>query len=399
MRLYEFESKELARKYGIPVPNGEVVSSSKELNQFQEGFVKAQVLANKRMKSNGILFGKNKEEVEKAIDKLIGNFILNEKVKKVLVEERVKIKNEYYVSFAYDTISRSPVLIFTRHGGIEVEENGREVVKKIIDPLVGLQQWQARQAVIDAGFTKDSIAAVSDILFKIYNLFANEDARLVEINPLVETEDGKLVAVGMLVDLDDDASYKHQDRTYPPREVGLGRELTEREISVRKANEASYQGTIKYLELDGDIGFLAAGGGGSMECMDALLHLGGRPANYAEHSGDPPREKLYALTKAILSKSELNGLWIVGAIANFTRIDQTMAGIVDALTEVKPKFPIVIRRSGPFEKDGLQLVRDAAQKIGLDAEIYGSEISMTASAKIIVEKARKFKETRNDSLK
>ena len=204
------------------------------------------------------------------------------------------------------------------------------------------------------------------------------------------------MALGMIIDLDDDASYKHKDRSYSPREVGLGRDLTEREINVRKANETSYQGTIKYLELDGDIGFLAAGGGGSMESMDALIFLGGKPANYAEHSGDPPREKLYALTKAILSKPGLNGLWIVGAIANFTRIDQTMAGIVDAISEFKPKFPIVIRRSGPFEKEGLQIVREAAKKLNLNIEIYGSEVSMTSTAKIIVDRVTEFKRNKND---
>ena len=141
-----------------------------------------------------------------------------------------------------------------------------------------------------------------------------------------------------------------------------------------------------------DIGFLAAGGGGSMAAMDALMQWGGSPANYAEHSGDPPREKVYALAKAILSKPNLSGLWIVGAIANFTRIDQTMQGIIDALIEFKPKFPIVVRRSGPYEKEGLQMLKDAAALYNLDVEVHGSETAMTATAKTMAEKSKLFKE-------
>ena len=311
----------------------------------------------------------------------------------------MEIKKEYYLSMTYDTDSNSQVLVFSKFGGIDVEETAKEngFQKIRIDPLLGLQDWQARQAAIEAGFGNESIGKISSVLMKAYQLFSREDARLLEINPLAETEDSRLIAVGTLSDLDDDAAYKHKDRNYPPREVGLGRELNEREIEVKKANAEDYRGTVKYLELDGDIGFLAAGGGGSMACMDALIFAGGSPANYAEHSGDPPKEKVYQLTKAILSKKSLNGLWIVGAIANFTRIDVTMQGIVQALEEFKPKFPIMVRRSGPFEKEGLQMLRDAGQKYNLDLEIYGSEMPMTATAELIVKKAKKFKETHHDN--
>ena len=257
--------------------------------------------------------------------------------------------------------------------------------------MVGLQNWQIRRATIESGVNKDQLAQITEIMMKAYDLFCKEDARLVEINPLSETRDGKIVAVGLLIDLDDDASYKHKDRLYPPRQIGIGASA-ERERLVKEANIESYQGTVKYVEFDGDIGFLAAGGGGSLACMDVLLRNGGVPANYSEHSGDPTREKVYRLTKTILSKPGLNGLWIVGSIANFTRIDVTMQGIVDALIETNPKFPIVVRRSGPYEKEGLQILRDVAVKNSLNVEIHGSEVPITTTAKTIVQKSKQYKE-------
>ena len=392
MRLYEFEAKDLAKKYGIHVPKGEVISSSKELDILTEhGVVKAQTLNNRRLKSNGILFCTNREELKKSVDGLIGGAINNERVQKVLVEERVDTKKEFYASITYDSHHKTPVLILSKDGGVDIEDNGSDLAKIPISPMVGLQNWQIRRATIESGVNKDQLAQITEIMMKAYDLFCKEDARLVEINPLSETRDGKIVAVGLLIDLDDDASYKHKDRLYPPRQIGIGASA-ERERLVKEANIESYQGTVKYVEFDGDIGFLAAGGGGSLACMDVLLRNGGVPANYSEHSGDPTREKVYRLTKTILSKPGLNGLWIVGSIANFTRIDVTMQGIVDALIETNPKFPIVVRRSGPYEKEGLQILRDVAVKNSLNVEIHGSEVPITTTAKTIVQKSKQYKE-------
>ncbi len=395
MRLYEFESKQMLKKNGIKIPSS-ILSTSivSEIPFDGEVAVKAQVLANGRGKAGGVKLFSNLEEAKKFSNSLLGLILLKEKVKSVLIEKKIKTKSEFYISFLYDTDTQLPVMLLSKSGGIDVTEltKNNGLAKMPIDPLLGLKEWQARDAAVDAGFASELIPKISDFALRLYNIFSAEDCRLLEINPLSLTEDGELVAVGALIDLDNDAGYKHKERIYAPRMPGVGRELTDGEMLVKKSDEADYRGSIKFIELGGEIGFLAAGGGGSMAAMDALIIAGGNPANYAEFSGDPPKEKVYALAKAILSQKNLRGLWIVGAIANFTRMDQTMQGVVEALREAKPKYPIVVRRSGPYEKEGLQMLTDVGAELGLDIEVHGSEVSMTATAKTIAEKARAFKE-------
>jgi succinyl-CoA synthetase beta subunit len=141
--------------------------------------------------------------------------------------------------------------------------------------------------------------------------------------------------------------------------------------------------------LDGDIAVIAAGGGGSVVNMDALIASNGKPANYTEHSGNPPREKLQKLTKIVLAKPDLKGCWFVGGTANFTDIYETLMGFVEGLREVKPKpnYPIVIRRGGPRDKEAFAALKEIGEKEGFDFHIYGRETPMTATAKIMVELA------------
>ncbi len=389
MRLYEFESKQLLRKHGIKVPAGILSTSTVSEMPFEDVVVKAQVLSGGRGKAGAIKPFSNPAEAMEFVNSLLGSVVLNEKVKSVLLERKTKTKEEFYMSFLYDTDSQLPVLLLSRNGGVDVIGLAKgNLVKKPIDPLLGLKEWQARDAAVDAGFPSELIPKISEFALRLYSVFLEEDCRLLEVNPLSLTEEGELVAIGALIELDNDAGYKHKDRAYPPRLPGVGRELTDRELLVKQVDEADYRGSVKFIELGGDIGFLAAGGGGSMAAMDALILAGGKPANYAEFSGDPPKEKVYALAKAILGQPNLKGLWIVGAIANFTRVDQTMQGVVEALREVKPAYPIVVRRSGPYEKEGLQLLRDVGRELSLNLEVHGSEVPMTSTAKTVMERVK-----------
>jgi succinyl-CoA synthetase beta subunit len=150
--------------------------------------------------------------------------------------------------------------------------------------------------------------------------------------------------------------------------------------------EAYYRGTAgKYIEMDGDIAILFSGGGASIANMDALIKCGLKPANYTEYSGNPPREKVAALAKIVLSKPGLRGLWIAGGVANFTNIADTFAGIVDAIDEVKPTYPIVERRAGPSEEEGMRIMRECAERNNLHMELFGKEMSMSDSAKVLAE--------------
>ncbi len=390
MRLYEFESKEIIKNYGIEVPKNLLIRSVDDIdNVSSENVVKAQLLTvGSREKFGAVKVCDSFDDVKKNVNALLHSRISGEIVNSILLEEKVDILNEYYIGVTYDTDSRMPIVVLSKSGGIDVEKSGK-LVKRQIDPINGIQDWLAREIAKEAGFSA-AIVKVADITKKLYACFVKEDAKLVEINPLAETSDGRFVAVDALVELDDDANFRHKDRNLQQRTLA-NRAPTERELAVKKINESDYRGTVKYMELDGDIAFLAAGGGGSITCMDALINCGGSASNYTEYSGNPSREKVYELTKQMLSKYGLNGLWIVGAIANFTRVDETMQGIVDALIEVKPKYPIVVRRSGPYEKVGLEILRAAAKAHGLDMTVYGKEMPMTKTARILMEKVSVYR--------
>ena len=197
------------------------------------------------------------------------------------------------------------------------------------------------------------------------------------------------MALDAKVSLDDDADFR-RSMTFPQRNL-FGRPPTWAEIEARKIDEGDHRGTAGsvYYDLDGDIAVLAAGGGGSLVNMDALLACGGKPANYTEHSGNPSREKLKKLTKIILAKPGLAGCWLVGGTANFTDIYETLAGFVEGLREIKPKptYPIVIRRGGPRDTEAFAMLADVAKSDGYDFHVYGRETPMTATARMMVDLA------------
>lgn len=384
MRLYEYESKPLLQKHGILVPKS-IMITKKTTSPFLPCVVKAQVLFGKRADLGGIKICKNQEQASDAISKLLGAIFKGEQVKGVLIEELVDMQKQYYVSFLFDTDARSPILLFSVQGGTGIEQ--QNVQKLVINPIQGLSESEVKSFL-----KKSNSEALAPLLCSLWKVFVAEDCKLLEINPLAQSKKG-FVCLDAHIELDDFAMGRHKEWSYGERPANLGRPMTEREKLVKQANDKDYHGTVKYLELDGEIAFLAAGGGGSITCMDALVDAGGKPANYSEFSGDPSDEKMYVLTKQAITKPGIKGCWIVGAIANFSRIDTMMTGIVRAFEEVNPKFPIVVRRSGPYEKEGIAILKEAAKKHGWDIEVYGAETPLTATAKIIAGKVRKYGNT------
>ncbi|MEK7625705.1 MAG: ATP-grasp domain-containing protein [Patescibacteria group bacterium] len=381
MNLYEWEGKKIFQKYGIATPKGVVVRRGEDIGKayanlgMTDVIVKAQILSGKRGKNNGIFFCKNEAETIDAVQGLFDTKIRGQYVASVLIEEKLQIKKENYLSITYDTNKKQPVLIYSESGGMDIEDVPENKIKKF---------WlDVRNEKINA-----------DVPFsqELWNCFLSEDARVVEINPLARTEDGRFVAADAKVALDDDAFYRHEEwKDFEPRTM-MGRLPTERELAVRKIDEGEnyYRGTAgKYIEMDGDVAILFSGGGASIANMDALNKAGGRPANYTEYSGNPPREKVYQLAKIVLSKPGLRGLWIAGGVANFTNVAETFQGIVDALDELKPNFPIVVRRAGPFEDEGMKLMRDCAARNGLNMKLFGKEVSMSETAEVLVEMINK----------
>lgn len=384
MNLYEFEGKHFFEQYNIPTPRGESISKwekvAPEVVKLQEQgvsefVVKAQVLSGKRGKNNGIRFCSSIEEVEQAVKELFSMEIRGQYVAAVRIEEKLVIEEEHYLSITYDTNAKQPVLVYSREGGVDIEDVSEDKIEK---HLLNIRD------------NKLPSPACNHIPFaqELWDCFRNGDARIVEINPLVKTSNGAWIAADAKVAIDDDAFFRHEEWNELEPRTMMGRPPTDREIEVAKvdAGEKYYQGTAgKYIEMDGDIAVLFSGGGASIANMDALKQNGLEPANYTEYSGNPPREKVYELTKIVLSKPNLRGLWIAGGVANFTNVEATFHGIVDALDEVKPNYPIVVRRAGPYETEGMQLMKDCAERNGLHVKLFGKEISMSESAKELAE--------------
>ena len=375
MNLYEFEGKNLFSKHGIEIPKGIIIRRGDDVFKVykdlavQDVVVKAQVLSGKRGKNNGIRFCSSAEAVAKAVSELFSLNIRDQYVAAVWVEEKLEIVEEHYLSMTYDTNKKQPLLIYSRDGGMEIEEVVEDKIQKL--------HLKIQNERIDVNIPYAQ---------QLWECFRTEDCRVVEINPLVKTIDGRWVAADAKVAIDDDAFFRHEEwKQLEPRTM-LGRLPTEREVAVKAIDEGEnyYRGTAgKYIEMEGDIAILFSGGGASIANMDALMKAGLHPANYTEYSGNPPREKVYALAKLVLAKPGLRGLWIAGGVANFTNVAETFHGIVDALDEIKPTYPIVVRRAGPCEEEGMRLMQECAARNGLNMKLFGKETSMSDTADIL----------------
>ena len=385
MNLYEFEGKQLFEKQGIKIPRGFVVRRNDDVQKMYSEFgiqdvvVKAQVLSGKRGKGGGIKFASSVEEVQKACDEIFAMNLRGQFVAAIRVEEKLSIAEEHYLSITYDTNKKQPVLIYSREGGMDIEDVPEEKIVKITLNIADQSLPQ---------HSDDIQKEVVSVAQNLWNCFLSEDTRLVEINPLVKTTSGEWLAADAKVALDDDAFFRHKEwETLEPRTM-LGRLPTEREIDAKKIDEgeAYYRGTAgKYIEMDGDIALILNGGGASIANMDALIQIGLKPANYTEYSGNPPREKVQALAKLVLSKPGIRALWMCGVVANFTNMKETFLGIIDVLDELKPTYPIVVRRDGPESDEAIALVQECAQRNHLNLKIFNKDMGMSESAKILAE--------------
>ena len=395
MKLYEFEGHSLLGKAGIELPFSVVCKSLSEVKKARDKFklplvAKVQVLSGRRGRNGGIMMiSRQAQLLEFAKNHFGREFPLTgggEKVRFILLAARADIEDEYYAAITYDTREGAPFLLFSPMGGVDVEEmahKGAEMVRIGIDPLNGPRKTDFKK--VPVGF---------DFVEKLWNVFKESDARLVEINPLAKTKDGKFVALDAKVILDDNGLSRHTDIDVLPKGA-VSAEPTERELMARKIDEVDYRGSAgsAFIELPGDIAVLASGGGASLIVMDSVTAAGGSPANYTEYSGNPPREKVEKLTKLTLSKPGLSGCLVAGAFANFTDIYETLSGFADGLLQVKPKptYPIVIRRGGPRQEEAYEMLKKLAKKEGFDIHLFGPETAISVAAKKIVELSEQYK--------
>ncbi|MCX8142586.1 MAG: acetate--CoA ligase family protein [Candidatus Nezhaarchaeota archaeon] len=392
VRLYEYQGKEILKSVGIKVPRGGIASTPEEARKIAESIgktvaVKAQILATGRFKAGGIRFASTPYEAELIAKELIGATIKGLKVKRVLIEEKLSIKREFYVGITVDDSYkvRSPVIIFSTEGGIDIEEvamrSPEKVASLIVDYLEGIDHAKAHELVSKLGVELSLAKELSDVIVKLYQVFKRSDARIIEVNPLALTDTGEIYAVDCRVTIDDDAVFRHPELGVKlPRD--MDREPTELEEIAWEIEERDYRGTAYFAQLitdfkDGEvyIGFHGIGGGGAMLAASELIARGFKLVNYADTSGDPTASKVYRVIKAIFSLP-IDAYVLMGScLANQEQWYHGFA-IVKALREElkdKPGFPVLILIAGNREKETHEIIRRGLEDLPIRLEIYGRE--------------------------
>lgn len=392
-RMLENASKKLLKENGIPAPNHWVIHKSDEIQAFhleKPCVLKALVPVGKRGKAGAIKFADSVQEAQEKTEELLKMTVRNYKVKSILLEEKLEIGEEWYVSITIDPQKQMPVIIATTEGGVEVEDLVKDASEKVViyhvEPFSKLYSYQAKEIWSKLGVTGKPLIQATFVLCGLYDIFLKYDCYILEINPLVLTKDEQVVAAASVMGVDDSALFR-QPELAGQVESGSERSwrpLTELEKAMVRVNDADYRGTARYTEMDGgSIGFMCGGGGGSLLSFDALTFLGAQPANYTETGGNPSEEKVYGLTKGILSKEGVKGLFVAHNITNNTQIDVMAKGIVKAVQESGinlDEFPIVVREAGVNDEEGKRVFESAG------ITYYGEEVTIEQAAAEMVKK-------------
>ncbi len=353
VKLAEWRGKELFRKYGIALPRGAVARSPEEAESLVRAgtvplpcVVKAQVLAGGRGKGGAVRFANSPEEARDAAQAILGLDFKGEKVKELLLEEKLPIARELYVSLTLDRSRRVPVLIMSAQGGVEIESVSDDAIdREPVDPFPGLVPYERRRAAKSLGLTGDLSRRLDALLDALWRLFQAEDAELVEINPLAVVGDG-LVALDAKVIIEDDAAFRH------PEYAEIRDDRTPLEEIAREKE-------IAFVQLDGNIGVIANGAGLTMATLDVLKEFGGDPGIFLDLGGtDDPKKVTEAFLLMAQAKPKAVFLNIFGGV---TRCDTVAKGLVAAMGQVPEtdRFPLVARIRGNNEKEGVEILRAA----------------------------------------
>jgi succinyl-CoA synthetase beta subunit len=399
-RIPEQHSKIFLARHSISVPRGEVANSPREAVSAARRLggpvvLKALVAQNRRAKAGGIRFPTGLDEIKSATAGLLSASIGGSFVDAVLVEERLDLERELFFSLVIDKDRQLPVALASMSGGIDIEETQARDPETIqaatLDPWGRDLGHGLRTLWSSLGLTGPDLRAVAALSERAAGLFFSWDATILELNPigLVRGEEGsgRAVAVGVVLGIDDQALGRQPelaavaDRGADQRRPSTGLELQALEIAAVEP----YRGTARFMELEGEIGLLVGGGGGSLVIFDAVRRAGARPACYTEIGGNPSAEKVRGLTRVVLSCPGVKGLLVGHNITNNTQVDLVAQGVVAALQElgIDPRtFPVVAREVGTGDERGRVLFEQAG------IEYLGEDSTLEEGARRIVERVR-----------
>jgi succinyl-CoA synthetase beta subunit len=356
--LYEYQGKELFRRFGIPTSEGRLATTPAEARAAAEELggevvVKAQVLTGGRGKAGGVKLANGPDEAERTAEEILGLDIRGHAVRKVWIERASEIAKEYYLSVTFDRGTKQALFMLTREGGVEIEEvaatNPDALARLHVDPLEGFQPYQARRLIYGARIDDpNEQKQLLDIVGKLYRCFVESDAMLCEINPLIVTPEGELRALDSKFTVDDNALYKHPD-------VAEMRDLDAYPPEERAAREKG----VTYVKLDGEVGILGNGAGLVMSTLDVIALAGGRPANFCDLGGGGDAQGVVDALEVISADPQVRSI-LFNIFAGITRCDVVAQGILQALSQIRIDHPIVVRFDGTNAKEGRALLEEAA---------------------------------------
>ncbi len=345
MKIHEYIAKEIFKSEGISVPTSQMVKSPEDakkvaLNFLKPVAIKSQILVGGRGKAGGIKFANDPEEAFEISRKILGSTIKGEVVEMVLIEEKLDITSEFYLSVVLDRSAKKPLIMASSSGGVDIEDVAREtpenIVKYHVNSLNEFLPYQGREIAIKMGIPKDLISNVGTTIWKLVNIFNKYDATIAEINPLVLTAEG-IIAADAKLDIDDDALYRQKKL-----------------VELEKIEK----GEFAYVKLDGNIAVIGNGAGLTLSGMDMLKLYGGEPATFLDIGGGSSRENIAKALNIVISDPNVKTVFL-NVLGGITRADDVARGVLDVLESSERKVPLVIRLTGTNEEEGQKILKDA----------------------------------------
>jgi succinyl-CoA synthetase beta subunit len=355
--LYEYQGKELFRRFGIPTSEGRLVSTPGEARAAAEELgaqvvVKAQVLTGGRGKAGGVKLADGPDDAEQKADEILGLDINGHVVRKLWIERASEIAKEYYLSVTFDRGEKKALFMLTTEGGVEIEQVAEHAPEKLsrlhVDPLEGYQPYQARRLIYGAGIDDpEEQKQLLAIVGKLYECFVSTDAMLCEINPLIVTPAGEVRALDSKFTVDDNALYRHP-------EIAEMRDPESISPEERSAREKG----VTYVKLDGEVGILGNGAGLVMSTLDVIALAGGRPANFCDLGGGGDAQGVVDALDVITADPQVRSIFF-NIFGGITRGDEVARGILQALGQMEIRHPIVVRLDGTNAEEGRRLLAEA----------------------------------------
>jgi malate-CoA ligase subunit beta len=364
MDIHEYQAKELLSKFGVPIPRGGLAYSPEQATYRateiggKKWVVKAQIHSGARGKAGGIKLCTNDNELEAAAEALLGKKLVTHQtgpsgklVSRLYIEEGTDIAKEIYFALVMDRATERIMVVASAAGGMEIEEISAEqpdtIIRVVVDPAVGMQAFQAREVAYGLGVDPEIINKLVPTIMGCYRAFRDLDATMVEINPLVITKDKHLVALDAKMSFDDNALFRRPHIA----------ELRDKSQEDPRETYASDRG-LAYVGLDGDIGCVVNGAGLAMATLDMIKLAGGEPANFLDIGGGASPERVAKSFKAVLKDKKVKAL-LLNVFAGINRCDWVAKGVVDAVTDLNIKMPVVVRLAGTNVEEGRRILNES----------------------------------------